>query len=116
MGGGRTRTESCDIDMTPMIDVVFQLIIFFLVAIHLTDRSNPEIQLERGPHGARVTRDEDKSTLTVEIDNRGHVSISNMRMNLDSLRQIIQARHDRIGPYPLLIRGDLRTTRGGEPR
>ena len=38
----RRSSEQCDIDMTPMIDVVFQLIIFFVVTIKFSTDVNPD--------------------------------------------------------------------------
>lgn len=106
----KKKTESCPLDMTPMIDVVFQLIIFFVVTINLADRSNPDIQLEKGPHGTLIeSKTMPKSTLTVEVDKKGRISINNMALNYTTFRQIVKARYNRIGEYPLLIRGDLRT-------
>lgn len=109
MNGGRRRTQGCALDMTPMIDVVFQLIIFFVVSINLADRSNPDIQLEKGLNGEQILNKSSDGTLTVEIDRRGRTTISNIPLTHDSLRQIVQARFIRLGQYPLLIRGDLRT-------
>lgn len=111
MRGRRGQSSGCDIDMTPMIDVVFQLIIFFLVAVNLENRSNPEIQLEKGPNGERIGKnDPNLATLTVEIDRRGKVSVNNLSMDHTMLRHVVTARYNRLrGPYPLLIRGDLRT-------
>ena len=37
-----THNEGADVDMTPMIDVVFQLIIFFIVTIKLNEQINVE--------------------------------------------------------------------------
>ncbi|MGI6391752.1 MAG: ExbD/TolR family protein [Kiritimatiellia bacterium] len=53
----RRSSEQCDIDMTPMIDVVFQLIIFFVVTIKFSSDVNPDIFLEDGKHGETLTQD-----------------------------------------------------------
>ena len=47
----KRNQEQCTIDMTPMIDVVFQLIIFFIVTINVADQRDETIRLEMGPHG-----------------------------------------------------------------
>ena len=51
-GRGRSRNDDGELDMTPMIDIVFQLIIFFIVTITITKEVNPEIEL---PDAKRVT-------------------------------------------------------------
>ena len=42
----KRSSESCDIDMTPMIDVVFQMIIFFIVTMKMDENVNKDIILE----------------------------------------------------------------------
>ena len=44
----KVRNDQCEIDMTPMIDVVFQLIIFFVVTLKMTSDTNLDIILEDG--------------------------------------------------------------------
>ena len=112
-GGGRHRTrrtdEGCTLDMTPMIDVVFQLIIFFVVTFKLTDNINREIVLEDGRHGP-IVKEMPPTTLIIEIDRRGNISINNGRMNEQMLGKILKNRVNRIGnEFPLLIRADRRT-------
>ena len=53
----RRVSEQCEIDMTPMIDVVFQLIIFFVVTLKMTSDINPDIELEDGKNGVTLTQD-----------------------------------------------------------
>jgi biopolymer transport protein ExbD len=105
----KNRSESCPLDMTPMIDVVFQLMIFFIVTINLSETTNQEIKLERGPHGTVIDNDMPKTVMTVEVDKNGRISMNNLRMDHNTFRTIVKARFNRIGEFPLLIRGDYRT-------
>jgi biopolymer transport protein ExbD len=91
-------------DMTPMIDVVFQLIIFFVVTLKMTSDENKDIILEDGKHGVTITQDKrPPSTLEIEIDRRGSISIHNGRM-------ILRNRVNKLGnQFPVLIRADFRT-------
>ena len=52
-----SSTDQCEMDMTPMIDVVFQLIIFFVVTLKMTQDRNEEIILEDGKNGVTLTQD-----------------------------------------------------------
>lgn len=111
--GGRHRSrrsdEGCALDMTPMIDVVFQLIIFFVVTFKMTDTINREIVLEDGRHGP-IVKEMPPTTLIIEIDRRGNISINNGRMNEQMLAKILKNRVNRVGnEFPLLIRADRRT-------
>ncbi|HON46705.1 MAG: biopolymer transporter ExbD [Kiritimatiellae bacterium] len=105
-----SSSEQCDIDMTPMIDVVFQLIIFFVVTLKLSSDVNPDIILEDGKHGVTLTQDNmPPSTLEIEVDRRGRISIHNATLTPSMLRTIINNRIGRHGyEFPVLIRADRR--------
>ena len=99
-------------DMTPMIDVVFQLIIFFVVTLKMTTDVNPDIVLEDGKNGVILTQDNmPPSTLEIEVDRRGRVSIHNATLSPSMLTTIIKNRINRFNSneFPVLIRADRRT-------
>lgn len=106
---GRKRSEACAIDMTPMIDVVFQLIIFFIVTINLSENINPDIVLALGKNGPVIDNKQDKRTIVVEVDKKGAITIKSFSLSHQQFKQLIQSRYNRIGEFPLLIRGDQRT-------
>ena len=109
--GKRSSTDQCELDMTPMIDVVFQLIIFFVVTLKMTNDVNMDIILEDGKNGVTLTPDNmPPTTLEIEVDRRGRISIHNATLNESNLRDILRARVNKHGnEFPVLIRGDRRT-------
>ena len=104
----RKKSEGCEVDMTPMIDVVFQLIIFFIVTIKMDESINEDIVLEPGKHGPTIV-DEYPRTIIVEVDQRGWISIHGAQLTRAKFRNIMKARYRRHGEFPVLIRGDYRT-------
>ena len=101
--------EGSELDMTPMIDVVFQLMIFFIVTIKMESDINPDIVLEQGKNGP-ILKNEGPRMLVVEVDRRGSISIHNAHMDASMFRQIMRARVRRLGyNFPVLVRGDKRT-------
>jgi biopolymer transport protein ExbD len=98
-------------DMTPMIDVVFQLIIFFVVTMKMNQDSNQEIILEDGKNGVTITSENmPPVTLEIEVDKRGRISIHNATMSESQLRDIMRARVNKYGgEFPVMIRADRRT-------
>jgi biopolymer transport protein ExbD len=108
---GKSKTEQCELDMTPMIDVVFQLIIFFVVTLKMTTEVNKDIELEDGKHGVTITeKNRPSSTLEIEIDKRGMITIHNARMTQDQLDMILLNRVNKLGnQFPVLIRADFRS-------
>jgi len=109
--GKRSSTDQCELDMTPMIDVVFQLIIFFVVTLKMTNDVNKDIVLEDGKNGVTLTPDNmPPTTLEIEVDRRGRISIHNATLTESNLRDILRARVNKHGnEFPVLIRGDRRT-------
>jgi len=104
----RKEDTPASVDMTPMIDVVFQLMIFFIVTMKMTKEVNPDIRLELTKHGPVIEKT-DPRTVVVEIDRRGWLSSHNAKMDRETFRNIIRARYNRQGPFPVLIRADRRT-------
>jgi biopolymer transport protein ExbD len=102
------NNEGCDLDMTPMIDVVFQLIIFFIVTITLDQEINEDIVLEYAKHGPIIEEQPDRS-ITIEVDRRGHISIQNAQLSLSKLQSIMLNRVNKFGEFPVYIRADKDT-------
>lgn len=97
----------CDIDMTPMIDVVFQLIIFFIVTMKMEQDANPDIVLADAKHGPAI-EEEDPRTMVVEVSRRGWISIRGAQLTRKKFASIMRGRFKRYGAFPVLIRGDYR--------
>ncbi len=104
--GRKKYNEGCELDMTPMIDVVFQMIIFFIVTIKMDENINEEIKLEVAKEGP-LYKDPDPRTIVIEVDRRGWISISNLALNERQLADIIGGRCRRLGTtFPVMIRAD----------
>ncbi len=110
----KRKTEPAEMNMTPMIDVVFQMIIFFVVTLKMTKQENPDIDLEDGKNGEVITADNvPMQTLTIEVARRhpvfaprGRISINNAVCSPHNLENIIKARYHKFGSFPVLIRAD----------
>ncbi len=103
-----THNEGADVDMTPMIDVVFQLIIFFIVTIKLNEQVNEEIKLAEARESP-VLESTDGLMIIVEVNKSGHLSIGNLPLHETQLRGIISGQYNRYGEFPVMIRADHRT-------
>jgi biopolymer transport protein ExbD len=105
----KTRLEDADLNMTPMIDVVFQLIIFFVVTLRMEKEFNKEIVLEKSPHSPPIESDKMRGTMVIEIDRRGNITMAGFRIPPDLLRGMIKRRFAKQGEFPVLIRADRKT-------
>ena len=86
--------SSGGINMTPMIDVVFQMIIFFVCTAQLEqEQFSKFIKLADSPNAPAVAEAKDPRTITIEVDGKGKVSIA--RTPLTSLGSGRLAGHEK---------------------
>lgn len=106
----RISKDQAELDLTPMIDVVFQLIIFFIVTIKMNEQINKEIVLEDAPYGPVIEEGDTSTsqrTLIIEVDRRGRISIQNVPVNRQQLHNIVSDRFKRYrDAFSIMIRGD----------
>lgn len=103
----RFRTNDGVPNMTPMIDVVFQMIIFFVCTAQLDrERFDAFIALPAAPHAPAATR-KDPRTVTIELDARGRTKIGRTRLSSARLRAILLKTANDFGAgVPVRIRAD----------
>ena len=110
----KPKNEDVSLDMTPMIDVVFQLIIFFVVTLKMTDNKDTTIQLEDGRNGIVLTQDElPQSQLTIDVltdeKGRGVYKMGNWEVTPQQIEQKVKERYLKFLDFPCMIRADWRT-------
>jgi len=100
------RERTLAMDMTPMIDIVFQLLIFFLTTARLADMSRIEIDLprERGEQRERA----EASGLIVNLPADGTIVVGGNVVTLDELEAMALEVAARPGASSLqpLVRAD----------
>ncbi len=100
-------TTAPRMNMTPMIDVVFQLIIFFLVSSHLAKQ---EVQLKLPLPTARTGQDlveQQVPRLTVNVLADGTLTLAGRRVSAQDLALRLRDRLSDVGPgLQVRIRSD----------
>ena len=113
MSRRKRKPEECEMNMTPMIDIVFQLIIFFIVTLTMNSDYNADIKLDLAPYGGDIKPpDNDTSqalSITIEIDRKGRISYANIPMTYAQLRDTLHNRRVRYRMFPVYIRADSNT-------
>ena len=105
----RKTNENPQLDMTPMIDVVFELIIFFVVTLTQANAKDETVRLEDGKHGIELTPDELPPThLIVDVARTGRISMCDVTITPAELGRRVKERMRRYGEFPVLIRADYR--------
>ena len=107
----KRKNEDVSLDMTPMIDVVFQLIIFFVVTLKMSDDKDTTIKLADGKNGIVLTQEElPPSQLTIDVAASGRVSMSNITMSDAMIVDAVKKRVNAYGTdFPCMIRADKNT-------
>ena len=105
----RKSQENPQLDMTPMIDVVFELIIFFVVTLTQATAKDETVKLEDGKHGIELTPDELPPThLIVDVARNGRISMCDVTITPAELGRRVKERLRKYGEFPVLIRADYR--------
>lgn len=107
----RLKQPSGHVNMTPMIDVVFQMIIFFVCTVQLEKEAISEfILLPDSPHGPMETETKDPRTITIEVDDHGRIFIARTPLSEAKLRKVLTKTVGDYGQYgpsiPIRIRAD----------
>ena len=104
-----TSKESPDINLTPLIDVVFLLLIFFMVSTTFNRDSELGIEL---PQASPEAKERSSATVEVSVDAQGRYYVNGRRLvntQLKTLKQAIaKAARDQEAP-PILLSADAQT-------
>ncbi len=90
-----TRSRPRGFNLTPMIDVVFQLVIFFLFTAQFGELTHTEIDLPRQP-GER-NESSSKPTFVLDIDDRGQLFAQSEPISVEAFAALVSREIDRLG-------------------
>mgnify|MGYP001281174320 CR=1 FL=1 len=104
------QQDNPDINLTPLIDVVFLLLIFFMVSTTFNKEAEIQIDLPEAS-GEKTTKEE--FVVEITIDNQGRYFVNDRRLRdskVDTLKQAItQTIGDRKAPH-VIINSDKDTS------
>ncbi|MCC5848827.1 MAG: biopolymer transporter ExbD [Verrucomicrobia bacterium] len=96
-----------DINLSPLIDVVFLLLIFFLVTAVFVQETGIDIETPR----ALSARDADRLSLQIALTEDGRIVSAGRDIPMNSVRALVQQRM-RARPVPVLIQADANARTG----
>lgn len=99
--------EETKLQMAPMIDMVFLLIIFFMTASHLSSSKNVELEIPEAARG--VVPKERPDRWTVNILRDGSLYSGQQPVTLDELRQLVTVRVQQDPNTKVYLRADKST-------
>jgi biopolymer transport protein ExbD len=106
---GKKNREEPDLNMTPLIDVVFLLLIFFMVSTSFDRDAELNIEL---PQASGKTSPTKKFTLEISIDSQGRYFINKKRVKNEKITTLMSAIELTLGNHKdvkLIISADRKT-------
>lgn len=102
------QDASAGVNLTPLIDMVFILLIFFLVTASFTKESG--IEVDR-PTASTASRQE-KGSLIIGVSNSGEIWIDNKQIQLRSVRAVVENLHAQNPEGTVIILADEEANTG----
>ncbi len=99
--GGNTEEEEEQINLTPMLDVVFIMLIFFIVTATFIKESG--LDITQPDVDKPKTIDPDKKSIVVRISSRNRIVIAQRDVDFRSVRANIERLHAENPEAPVII-------------
>jgi len=105
----KQKSEQQTLDLTPMIDVVFQLLIFFMVTAVFAITPGLDIKL---PESEEAQAPE-KENLFIVVDQDGNMKLNHQEVTFSNLKERILFKREQLdNTTMIIIQGDERSTHG----
>jgi biopolymer transport protein ExbD len=113
MGKRKAPPKDADIPIESMIDIIFLLIIFFVVTAAMDKEIQDEsIKLSNAPHGKPV-KQKDPRSVTINVRRNGKINISGQVVSMGAVSDILTNAAAQYGTdIPIIIRGDRNALHG----
>ena len=110
MAREKTKIKKAEeLDLTPMIDVVFQLLIFFMVTAVFAITPGLDIKLPE----AETAQAPDKENLFIVVDQDGNMKLNHKSVTFANLKdELVSKRAILDNTTAIIIQGDERATHG----
>tara|TARA_Y100000590_G_C15410526_1_gene897403 strand:- start:255 stop:668 length:414 start_codon:yes stop_codon:yes gene_type:complete len=80
----KEEKELISINITPLIDIVFLLLVFFMLATSFIQKSTIEVNLSAGES---VQIDKKKNSVIIILNNKGQIFLNNKILNISEIQQ-----------------------------
>ena len=97
----KEEKELISINITPLIDIVFLLLIFFMLATSFIQKSTIEVNLSSGK---TVEIENQKNTVVLILNKKGQVYLDKKLINISNIRNEITNIIEKNPKYKILIK------------
>ena len=104
----RKKEEESGIDLTPMLDVVFIMLIFFIVTTSFVKESGIDVSRP----SAKTAQKKQRASILVAISQSGEIWIQKRRVDIRSVRANIERLHAESPEGTVVIQADKRSETG----
>ena len=95
--------DEIDINLTPLIDIVFLLLIFFMVSTTFVNSSSIDVSL---PESSAKTAPKETKTPTVSVNANDEIYLDGKRSNLEELATFFSGKNE------LIVKADKKASHG----
>ena len=103
MASNRRRRASSILNLTPLIDIVFLLLVFFMLTSHFIEEQAIDIALPKAKNGSDVI---EKEYVEVVVNPEGELLVEGRRVQLEHLEETIRGALHAPGAKYVRLRGD----------
>ena len=104
----QSKTASSEINMSPLIDIVFILLIFFVVTTVFIDDSGVEINRPQ----ARSAEEIQKNSILIAVTKNGDVFYGGRNVGVEGVRTLVTSLLSDDSELPVIIQGDEEVSHG----
>lgn len=90
-------------NLTPLIDFVFLLLIFFMLTAHFVKDQSLDVSLPEASHVAAL---DDQNSLEITVDHKGEILIDNNPIKIDQLDDLLKKSLQGRSNKRVILRGD----------
>lgn len=105
----RKKREEPRIELTPMVDVVFLLLIFFMISTTFVETPGLSVNL---PESSSKLAEKEPEEIKVYLSKEGEIHMKGERLTLDALRVVLSSYGEKRGSQTFLLLADRETYHG----
>lgn len=98
----RRRKADTSLNIAPLIDIVFLLLIFFVLSSHFVSHKGFKVKLPK----AISAQTQKNEQVTVYIDKEGSIFLNDSEIKLDQLKMLIRTELDKANSKTVVIKAD----------
>lgn len=105
----RKESETPRVDLTPMVDVVFLLLIFFMISTTFIETPGLSIKL---PESSATTIDRKPEELKIFLTSQGGIYHGDQKLSLDEFKQLLRDGQPKAAETTFLLMADTDARHG----